>query len=213
MVAIADFEGTPMPVLTPGRKLTIALAGTSLALCLAAGGFIFQGGGFAARLVLAAASLAFVIAYIAKPLCRLIPSDATRVLARESVGLTQAFAGMYAVFLGCIVLPGFFTDNVVSLPTLAFAAFSALILAVMVFGTSTKRALGWLAGRAILGLSNAYFWCAFAASDLEHLVGPHRASMFDTFYEVSLCLLVLALFIRFADTFVQRRRVRMAEAL
>ncbi len=213
MVAVADFEGMPMPVPAGRRKLTVALAGTSLALCLAAGGFIFQGGGFAARLVLAAASLAFVIAYIAKPLCRLIPSDATRALARESIGLTQAFAGMYAVFLSCIVLPGFFTENVVSLPTLVFAAFSALILAVMVFGTSTKRALGWLAGRAILGLSNAYFWCAFAASDLEHLVGPHRATVFDMFYEVSLCLLVLALFIRFADTFVQRRRVRMAEAL
>lgn len=213
MAAIADFEGTPMPVPAAGRKLTIALAGTSIALCLAAGGFIFQGGGFAARLVLAVASLAFVVAYIAKPLGRLIPSDATRAMARESVGLTQAFAGVYAVFLGCIVLPGFFTENVVSVPTLAFAALSALILAVMMFGTSTKRALGSHAGRAILGLSNAYFWCAFAASDLDHMVGPHRATAFDAFYDVSLCLLVLALFVRFADTFVQRRRARMAEAL
>jgi hypothetical protein len=213
MVAITDFEGTPMPVLAPGRKLTVALAGTSLALCLAAGGFIFQGGGFAARLVLAAASLAFVVAYVAKPLCRLIPSDATRAMARESIGLTQAFAGMYAVFLSCIVLPGFFAENVISMPTLAFAALSALILAVMMFGTSTKRALGSLAGRAILGLSNAYFWCAFAASDLNHLVGPHRATLFDSFYEISLGLLVLALLVRFADTFIERRRVRMAEAL
>ncbi len=213
MVAIADFEGTPMPAPVAGRKLTIALLGTSFALCLAAGGFIFQGGGFAARLVLATASLAFVITYIAKPLCRLIPSDATRALARERIGLTQAFAGMYAVFLGCIVLPGFFAENVVSLPTLAFAAFSALILAVMVFGTSTKRALGPLAGRATLGLSNAYFWCAFAASDMNHMVGPHRPDVFDVFYKISLSLLVLALLIRFADAFVERRRVRMAEAL
>ena len=91
MVAIADFEGTPAPVLTPGRKLTIALVGTSFALCLAAGGFIFQGGGFAARLVLSVSSLAFVIAYIAKPLYRLIPSDATRALAR---GLTCRAYGM-----------------------------------------------------------------------------------------------------------------------
>ncbi len=212
MVAIADFEGVPMAVPAGGRTLTVALAGTSLALCLAAGGFIFQGGGFAARLVLAAASLAFVVAYLAKPLCRLIPSDATRAMARESIGLTQAFAGIYAVFLSCIVLPGFFTENVVSLPTLAFAAFSALILAVMMFGTSAKRILGSHAGRAILGLSNAYFWCAFAASDLGHMVGPHRATAFDVFYEVSLSLLVLALFVRFADTFLERRKVRMAEA-
>ena len=73
-----------MPVPAAGRKLTIALVGTSIALCLAGGGFIFQGGGFAARLVLAVASLAFVVAYTAKPLGRLIPSDATRAMARES---------------------------------------------------------------------------------------------------------------------------------
>jgi len=213
MVAITDFEGMQAPVLVGRRKVTVALAGTSIALCLATGAFVFHSGGYAARLVFAAASLAFVVAYIAKPLCRLIPTDATRALGRESIGLTQAFGGMYAVFLACVVLPGFFADDAFSLPTLAFAALSASILAVMMFGTSTKRILGSRAGRAMLGLSNAYFWCAFAASDLGHMVGPHRADVFDIFYEISLSLLVLALFIRFADAFVERRRVRMAEAL
>ena len=160
-----------------------------------------------------ALSLAFVIAYVAKPLCRLIPSDATRALGRESIGLTQAFGGMYAVFLTCIVLPGFLTDDAFSPPTFAFASLSALILAVMMFGTSTRRILGSRAGRTMLGLSNAYFWCAFAASDLDHMVGPHRADVFDVFYEISLTLLVLVLFVRFADAFIERRRVRMAEAL
>ena len=213
MVAITDFEGMPAPVLMGRRKATVALLGTSLALCLAAGAFIFHSGGYAARLVYAVASLAFVVAYVAKPLCRLIPSDATRALGRESVGLTQAFGGMYAVFLATILLPGFLTDDGFSLPTLAFAALSAVILGVMMFGTSTKRILGSRAGRTMLGLSNAYFWCAFAASDLDHIVGPHRASVFDVFYDISLCLLVLALLVRFADAFVERRRVRMAEAL
>jgi hypothetical protein len=213
MVAITDFEGMPAPALVGRRKVTVALLGTSLAVCLAAGAFVFHSGGYAARLVFAVASLAFVIAYIAKPLCRLIPSDATRALGREGIGLTQAFCGMYAVFLACIVLPGVLTDDDFAVPTLAFATLSAVILAVMMFGTSTKRILGSRAGRTMLGLSNAYFWCAFAASDLDHMVGPHRASVFDVFYEISLGLLVLALFIRFADAFVERRRVRMAEAL
>jgi hypothetical protein len=213
MVAITDFEGTQTPVLAGRRKATVALAGTGFALCLAAGAFVFHSGGSAARLVYAAASLAFVLAYVAKPLCRLIPSDATRALARQSTGLTQAFGGMYAVFLASILLPGILTDDAYAVPTLAFAALSACILAVMMFSTSTKRVLGSRAGRTMLGLSNAYFWCAFAASDMNHLVGPHRASAFDLFYEVSLSLLALVLFIRFADAFVERRRLRVAKAV
>jgi hypothetical protein len=218
MVSIADFGGMPVPVLATRRTLTVALGGTSLALLLAIGAFLARGGGmigsgYAARVALAAASLAFVIAYVAKPLSRLFHSGATRALGRESAGLTQSFAGMYAVFLTCIVLPYFLAGEVIPLPTLAFAILSILILAVMMFSTGTRRLLGSRAGRAMLGLSNAYFWCAFAANDLDQMVGPHRASAFDMYYRLSLILLVLALLVRFADAFVERRKVRMAEAL
>jgi hypothetical protein len=217
MVAI-DFAGMASPAPAGRRKLVIAFAGTGLALCLAMGAFLLEGGGpigsgFAARVVLAAASLAFVVAYLSKSVGRLLPSAATRVLSRESAGLTQAFAGMYAVFLGCVVSPYFLTGEEIPLPTLAFAVFSTLILAVMLFGTGARRILGSRAGRTMLGLANAYFWCAFAANDLDQMVGPHRATAFDAFYRLSLSLLVLALFVRFADAFMERRRVRMAEAL
>jgi hypothetical protein len=217
MVAV-DAGGMPAPVPVGRRKLVIAFAGTGLAVFLAMGAFLLRGGGtigsgFAARVVLAAASLGFVIAYVARPLARLFPLPATQILGRERAGLVQAFAGMYAVFLTCIVLPYFLTGEAIPLPTSAFAVISAFILAVMLFSTSTLRILGSRAGRTMLGLANAYFWCAFAASDLDQMVGPHRATLFDAFYRLSLGLLVLALLVRFADAFMERRRVRMAEAL
>jgi len=218
MVSIAEFEGTPEPVPMSRRTLAIAFGGTGFALCLAAGAFLLRGGGmagsgFAARVVLVAAAFTFVIAYVAKPLSRLFPSAATRVLGRERAGLTQAFAGIYAVFLACLALPNFLIGEITPLPTLAFAILSTFILAVMLFSTSTRRILGSRAGRTMLGLANAYFWCVFAANDLDQMVGPHQASGFDAFYRLSLILLLLALLVRFADAFVERRRVRMAEAL
>jgi hypothetical protein len=220
MVAIAELDGMPAPILPArrARTLMIVSAGTGIALALALGGFVARGGGlngtrYGAALVLAASSLAFVVAYIAQPLCRLVPLPATRALSRERVGLMQAFACMYAVFLACIALPDFLMGGQVPLPTLAFAIFSTLILAVMLFGTSAKRILGSSAGRTILGLSITYFWCAFVVNDLNHLVGPHRADLFDLSYQLSLVLLVLALLVRFAGAIVERRKVRMAEAL
>jgi hypothetical protein len=134
------------------------------------------------------------------------------MLGRERTGLTRAFAGMYAVFLAAIVLPGGFAVEPLALPTLAFAIVSTAILAVLVFGASTRRILGASAGRAVLGLASAYFWCVFAVNDLNHMVGPRRADWLEPLYELSLALLVLALLIRFADSFMERRKVRMAEA-
>ncbi len=219
MVSIADFDGARAPVLRRWRPrtLTIAAAGTGLALLLAIGGFIIRGGGvngirFGAGLVLVASSIAFVVAYIAQPLCRLVPTNATRALGRERAGLTNAFACMYAVFLASIVLPGGLAGEPLALPTLAFAIISTAILAVLVFGASTRRVLGPSAGRAVLGLASAYFWCAFAVNDLNHMVGPRRADWLEPLYVLSLALLVLALLLRFADAFLERRKVRMAEA-
>jgi hypothetical protein len=218
MIAIANFGRVEAPAIVSKRPLAIAFAGTTLALCLAAGAFLSRGGGttgsgFAARVTFAAASLAFVVAYLSKPMSRLFSSSLTRALGRESAGLMRAFAGMYAVFLACIVAPYSLGTDSIPVPTLAFALLSLFIVAVMLFGTSTKRALGSRAGRAMLGLSSAYFWCTFAANDLDHMVGPHRLDPFELFYQVSLSLLVLALLLRFVDAFLERRRVRMAEAL
>jgi hypothetical protein len=47
----------------------------------------------------------------------------------------------------------------------------------------------------------AYFWTVYAVSDLDHLYGPHRP---DGYFGASLSILVVALLIRFADSFRQR---------
>ena len=56
-------------------------------------------------------------------------------------------------------------------------------------------------------VATAYFWLAFTLAGIGHLVGPHRT---DNWHGVSLMLLVGALLIRFADTFVAHWRTAAA---
>jgi hypothetical protein len=190
------------------RKTTLALAGTALALVVAIVAFLVHGRDanamrFAAQTVFRASTVPFLLFYLATPLGHLLPSRPTLILARERVGLALAFAGMYAVFLGCAVAPDYFAGAHVPLPTLAFAAFSAVILAVVLAGErAAHAAASWrpaLRTMEIIGV--AYFWAAYGVNDLDHLSGPHRP---DGYYGISLTILVLALFVRFADSFWQR---------
>ena len=190
------------------RKTTLALAGTALALAVAIGAFLIHGRDanamrFAAQTVFRASTLAFLLFYLATPLAHLLRSRPTQILARERTGLALAFAGMYAVFLGCAVAPDYFAGAHVPLPTLAFAVFSAVILGVVLAGERAVHAdASWqpaLRTMEIIGI--AYFWAAYAVNDLDHLSGPHRP---DGYYGVSLTILVLALLVRFADSFWQR---------
>ena len=190
------------------RKTTLALAGTALALATAIGAFLLHGGDanamrFATQTVFRASTVAFLLFYLATPLGHLIPSRPTLVLARERIGLSLAFAGMYAVFLVCAVAPDYFAGTHIPLATLTFTAFSAIILAVVLAGERAAHAdASWrpaLRTMEIIGV--AYFWAAYAVNDLDHMSGPHRP---DGYYGLSLTILVLALFVRFADSFWQR---------
>jgi hypothetical protein len=157
-------------------------------------------------MVFRASSIAFLIYYLARPVARLVPSRYTLALARERVGLAFAFVCMYAVFLGCTLTPNYLSGAHVALPTLAFCVFSGLILAVVLAGEYAGRAdPAWRsAWRAMESIGVAYFWLVFAIDDLNHISGPHRT---DHFHGVSLTILVLALLVRFADSFVQRYRL------
>ncbi len=193
----------------------LALAGAAIGLAVGAIAFLAHGGGlnsarFAADMVLRAASLAFIVSFLALPLSRLIPGEATAMLGRERCGLTLAFAAMYGVFLVNVVLPFYLTGHM-PLPSLVFSLFSALILAVMLIGTypAAVRFLGRQATRTLESLAVGYFWLAFAFADFDFIVGPHRP---DYFHGISLTLLLAALALRFADAFLQRRKVRLADA-
>lgn len=194
------------------RKASLALAGMAAALLVAVAAFLWHGGDnnaarFAAQMVFRASSVAFLLYYLARPVARLIPSHATQTLARERVGLAFAFVCMYAVFLGCTLMPDYMSGAHIPLATLAFCAFSGLVLAVVLAGEYAGRATdpSWRsAWRAMESVGVAYFWLAYAINDLDHISGPHRT---DHYYGVSLTVLVLALLVRFADAFMRRYRL------
>ncbi|HWA92766.1 MAG TPA: hypothetical protein VG889_22220 [Rhizomicrobium sp.] len=212
MAAIDTDIGIVTPAFQPGRrKATLALSGTAIGLGVAIASFLWHGGDgnaarYAAQMVFRAASIAFLVYYLAVPLARLVRTPATLALARQRTGLALAFVCIYAVFLGCTLAPDYMSHARVPLATLTFCAFSGLVLAVVLAGEYAGRAApGWRsAWRAMETLGVAYFWLVFAVDDLNHIAGPHRV---DHYYDVSLLAFTLAVLVRFADSFVQRYRL------
>jgi hypothetical protein len=195
------------------RKTTLALIATAAALAIGAAAFVRHGGDgnaarFAAQMVFRASSFAFLLYYLATPLGRLVRSRPTLLVARERVGLALAFACTHVVFLGLTVMPDYENGMRIPLATLAFAAFSMLILGVMLLGEYAGRAgAEWRpALRAMEAVGVCYFWLTFACDDLSHVYGPHRP---DGFYGASLVVLVVALLARFADSFKEHYRLRV----
>ena len=70
-----------------------------------------------------------------------------------------------------------------------------------------RHQLGAPVWRALQRIATSYFWMVFVITGIEHLYGPHRP---DDWYGFSLLTLTAALLIRFADSFVQHRRYRLA---
>ncbi|MBV9992031.1 MAG: hypothetical protein JOZ72_12155 [Alphaproteobacteria bacterium] len=193
------------------RRTTLALLGVAAALAVAAGAFLMRGGdGNAARyatmMVFRASQAAFLLYYLASPVARLIRTRPTFAVARQRTGLALGFVGMYAVFLGCSLIPDYMHGAHTPLATMVFCAFSAVILAAILMGERAGRAdADWRpAWRAMEVVGVAYFWMIFVASDLDHMYGPHRP---DGFYGLSLMAFVLALLVRFADAFVERYKL------
>ena len=197
----------------PRRRGVGLMAGVALAVVLSVIGFLAHGGGvngahFAANLVLFSSSLVFVLYYVSGPLSRLIFTPATQALGAERFALAYGFAGMMGVFLFSLLAPDFATGGHQPLPTLVYAVVTALVVAVFLMSAGSKRAAGSAAMRSLQSLSSGYFWLAFAFTDLDRMVGPHRPD--GIFYGLSLSLLVVALLIRFADAFMERRRAVMS---
>jgi hypothetical protein len=198
----------------PRQRAVGLMAGVILAVLIAWVSFLARGGDrnsarFAASVVLYASSLAFVAYYIAGPLSRLIHSKATRVLGEERFALAYGFVGMTGVYIACILIPDYMTSARVSLPTLAYVIFTALVSAVFLLSAGNKRAHKSVTLRSLQSMSSGYFWLAFAFVDLDRMVGPQRPETNP--YGISLLLLVAALMIRFADAFAQRHSAGLAE--
>jgi hypothetical protein len=125
--------------------------------------------------------------------------------ARLVRDLVWAFCASYAVYLAAVLLPNLLGRDGASAGALLFAltgGAAAAAMAAMADGWAV-RMLGRRAQRTILGVAAIYFWLCYGLMALAHLSGPHRP---DGFYGFSLCLMILALLVRFADRFAQELR-------
>jgi hypothetical protein len=151
------------------------------------------------------ACVVFFAAIMAGPMGRLIP--ALRRLQQDSCALFMSFCATFGVYLGTVLLPNAFGPRSAEEGTGAlglFVLFGAGVTLVMALALTPRlaRLLGAGASRALLGVSAAYFWLCYALMGLAHLSHPHRP---DGFYGFSLSLMLIALLVRFADSWMRRR--------
>jgi hypothetical protein len=132
---------------------------------------------------------------------RILP--AARVLEDRTPDLIWGFCASYGIYLLAVLLP-----NAIRLSggALLFVLFGAMVTAVMALTAAPLRLshggtelIAAKIRRTLLGTAMIYFWMCYALMALERISGPHRA---DTFYGISLLLMILGLLLRFADRWV-----------
>ncbi len=189
---------------------SILISALVAAAALTVGASEGTGWPLAAEMVSRLSLLIFIAAMTVEPIARLIPTRATEAAARERHSLILGFAAASAMSLICVAAPAQLGGEPLTAPAVVYCLLTAGILAVMLFSAhpATMRFLGGPAWRSLQRISTAYFWLAFSLTAMGHLVGPHRP---DNWHGFALLLLVGALLIRFADTFFQHIRSRMAE--
>ena len=185
-----------------------------LALAVFAAGFTLRGFSdngvrFGTQLVWRFNSLVFFAALVAAPLGRMIPALAP--LADKSRPLLQGFCAAMAVYFAAILLP-----NLVAVPDgvrpagitagmTFFAIFTGTV--TLVLAAAVNRSLCEKVGRqgcrAMLGIAAIYFWACYSLIGLAHISGPHRP---DSYYEISVILMLAALFVRFGEHFLHSWR-------
>ncbi|HEY5346868.1 MAG TPA: hypothetical protein VIJ72_01650 [Rhizomicrobium sp.] len=205
MVAIDAGIALPGHGASFNSKSLIALA-AGATIVLAAGVLAWNGlddNGLRAASAIATrfASFVFFASIIAGPLCRLFPAKPFRAYGAIRRDLLLAFCASYGVYIFTIVAPHLLLNEGLTMGMALFAVFSGAILAMMA-GASTgwfATHLGRPAQRAILAVAAIYFWLIFTLVGLAHLNGPHRP---DGYYGFCLLLMVAAVLLRFADSFV-----------
>lgn len=154
--------------------------------------------------------LVYFAAIVAGPLARLIPSQTLRHICEERRQLVWGFCASFVVYLAGVLMPDLLApvhrDSLTS-GTTFFVVFGAGLILVIACTASRQAALflGETARGIILGVGLSAFWLAYALSGLSHISGPHRP---DAFYGFSLCLMIVALLLRFADRFAAMIRTR-----
>ncbi len=193
----------------PRLKLTLGpLVGgiAFVAMALVIGAILFRGfaeNGFrlGSQLAWRFASLVFVAALVAGPLCRLAARIFPTFTSPESLGrkLLWGFCASYGVYLLSVFLP-----NVIRLSPGAtlMVLFGGSVVLVMALTAAPIKRLGGKPlipakiRRVLLGTAAGYFWLCYALMGLARIYGPNQP---DAFYGISLCLMLAGLLVRFAD--------------
>jgi hypothetical protein len=192
----------------PLAGIVAAMAALIGLIAMAMHGFNDRGLRLASELDWRFASFVFFAAAIAGPVGRMLPLDIGKQLRALRRPLVWSFCASYAVFLAALLLPntlGGVTHADLTAGMTVFSLFGGFIVAVMAFaaGREAVALLGAQAQRALLVVAGGFFWLTYALTGLAHLSGPHRP---DAFYGISLCLMILALLLRFADRLVAKLR-------
>jgi hypothetical protein len=125
--------------------------------------------------------------------------------------LIWGFCAGFGVYLALMLAPVLLMHAPMAPDMMVFLGFGAVMTATVAFTASRSATafLGDRARRSILGLGITYFWLAYSLSGLAHLSGPHRP---DAFYGVSVCMMVAALLLRFADRLAVKLKAHFAVA-
>jgi hypothetical protein len=169
-------------------------------------GFDDSGIGLAGEVAWRFASFVFFAAIVAGPLCRLIPLAICKSLGPLRPQLIWSFCASYAVFLASLLLPntvGGVTHEDATAGMTVFSLFGGVIIGVMAYAASPHAAalVGERARGTLFSVAASFFWLTYALTGLAHLSGPHRP---DSFYGISLSLMIVALLLRFCDRFIAR---------
>ncbi len=73
-----------------------------------------------------------------------------------------------------------------------------------------RAVIGDKTRRVLLGTAAIYFWLSYALMALSRISGPHRP---DVWYGFSLCLMVVALLLRYADRWFGHRAASQVSAI
>ena len=192
------------------RPLAGAIALVAAALVL--GAIVFRGfseNGFrlGSQLAWRFASFVFFAALVAGPFCRIAARFFHGLTAPEDLSrkLVWGFCASYGVYLVSVFLPNVIRPSAGATLMVLFGAGVALVMAAAVAPLKRlggKPIIPEKVRRVLLGTAAIYFWLCYSLMALARISGPHRP---DVYYGLSLCLMVLALLVRYADRWFAHR--------
>ena len=149
------------------------------------------------------------------PLARITARLFPGISIPDSLGrkLVWGFCASYGVYLLSVFLPNVIRLSAGATLMVAFGGSVALVMAISVAPLKSQSGRPIIAEstrRVLLGTAAIYFWLCYSLMALARISGPHRP---DSWYGISLCLMVAALLVRYADRWFGHRAAAANPAL